>query len=177
MNIYETTQKKRKRAKQHFSSMKDRQQTEAAQTVTERNPTPSGALPVPSSSTSSTNPPPSTNDSTSESSAAPDPQVSETFRSFVDQQRSLVTEDNTDDEPLFNTNTLPARGQTTRLPLLKLTEVFDFSNMHWVEAVRSAQENSFEKELEFYELLDLDAEGEDDSMDIDNTTEQVLGFE
>ena len=38
----------------------------------------------------------------SESSAAPDPQVSETFRShgFVDQQRSSVTEDNTDDEPL-----------------------------------------------------------------------------
>ena len=45
-----------------------------------------------------------------------------------------------------------------------------------MEAVRSAQENSFEKELEFYELLDLDAEGEDD-LDIDNTTEQILGFE
>ena len=44
-----------------------------------------------------------------------------------------------------------------------------------MEAVRSAQENSFEKELEFYELLDLDAEGEDD-LDIDNTTEQILGF-
>ena len=69
-------------------------------------------------------------------------------------------------------------GQTTRLTLLKLAEVFDFSNTHWLESVQSAQENSFEKELEFYELLDLDAEGEDDgSMDIDNTTEQVLGFE
>ena len=90
----------------------------------------------------------------------------------------MVTEDNTDNEPLFNTNTLPTRGagQTTRLPLLKLTELFDFSNTHWVEAVRSAQEYSFEKELEFYELLDLDAEGEDD-MDIDITTEQILGFE
>ena len=90
-----------------------------------------------------------------------------------------MTEDNTNDEPLFNTNVLPTRrtGQTTRLPLLKLTEVFDFSNTHWANAVRSAQENSFEKELEFYELLDLDAEGEDDDMDIDNTTEQVLGFE
>ena len=42
-------------------------------------------------------------------------------------------------------------GQTTRLPLLKLAEVFDFnnSNTHWVESVQSAQEKSFEKELEF----------------------------
>ena len=54
-------------------------------------------------------------------------------------------------------------GQTTRLPLLKLSEVFDFSNTHWVESVQSAQEKSFEKELEFYELLDLDAKGEDDT--------------
>ena len=45
-------------------------------------------------------------------------------------------------------------GQTTRLSLLKLAEVFDFSNTHWVESVQSAQENSFETELEFYELLD-----------------------
>ena len=54
-------------------------------------------------------------------------------------------------------------GQTTRLPLLTLAEVFDFSNTHWVESVQSAQEKSFEKKLEFYELLDLDAEGEDDT--------------
>ena len=60
-------------------------------------------------------------------------------------------------------NTNPCgMGQTTRLSLLKLAEVFDFSNTQWVESVQSAQENSFEKELEFYELLDLDAEGEDD---------------
>ena len=32
------------------------------------------------------------------------------------------------------------------------------------------------KELEFYELLDLDADGEYD-IDVDNTTEQVLGFD
>jgi len=42
--------------------------------------------------------------------------------------------------------------------------------------VQCAQENSFEKDLKFYELLDLDAEAEDD-MDIDNTTKQVVGFE
>ena len=62
-------------------------------------------------------------------------------------------------------------GQTTRLPLLKLSEVFDFSNTHWVESVQSAQEKSFENDvvvnecvlLEFYELLDLDAKGEDDT--------------
>ena len=50
-----------------------------------------------------------------------------------------------------------------KLPLLKLDETL-------VESVQSAQENLSEKELEFYELLDLD-------MNIDNTTEQVLEFE
>jgi hypothetical protein len=56
-------------------------------------------------------------------------------------------------------------------------ELFDFSNTHWVAAVRNAQA-SFDKELAFYELfkLDLDAEGDDDVY-VDNTTEQVLGFE
>ena len=94
----------------------------------------------------------------------------------------MITEDDTDNEPLFDItgNAFPVQrgpAQTTRLPLLKLvSELFDFSNTHWVAAVRSAQEDSFDKELEFYELLDLDAEGEDD-IDIDNTTEQVLGFE
>jgi hypothetical protein len=111
--------------------------------------------------------------------------IPETFSSFVNQQRALVTEDDTDNEPLFDINTvtlpLAARrvpAQTTRLPLLKLaTELFDFSNTNWVAAVRSAQEDSFDKELEFYELLDLDAEGDDDIDTINNTTEQVLGFE
>ena len=85
---------------------------------------------------------------------APDPQldseasaIPETFSSFVYQQRELVTEDDTvtDNEPLFGINILPLaassrRGpvQTTRLPLLKLTEVF---NTHWAAAVRSAQED------------------------------------
>ena len=97
----------------------------------------------------------------------------------------MVTEDDTDNEPLFGINILPLtassrRGpvQTTRLPLLKLTEVFNFDNTHRAAAVRSAhwQEDSFDKELEFYELLDLDADGEYD-IDVDNTTEQVLGFD
>ena len=47
--------------------------------------------------------------------------------------------------------------------------------------VQSAQEDSFDRELQFYELLDLDAKGEDD-IDIDTSNnqaiiEQVLGFE
>ena len=115
--------------------------------------------------------------STPQSSESPDLQGS-TFSSFVNQQRELVTEDDTDSEPLFD-GTFPSHrpaAQTTRLPLLKLTELFDFDNTHWAAAVRSAQEDSFEKELEFYKLLDLDAEGED-NLDVDNTTEQVLGFE
>jgi hypothetical protein len=184
---------KRKRTKQHFSSMKDRQRTEAhTTTVTTSNPsgTESSSSRLESDIQGSTSE--SSTNFTSHSSSpnnspmptSPDPQAStfpETFSSFVNQQRALVIEDDTDNEPLFDINTiLPARrgpAQTTRLPLLKLAnELFDFSNTHWVAAVRNAQEASFDKELEFYELLDLDAEGEDD-VDVDNTTEQVLGFE
>ena len=91
-----------------------------------------------------------------------------------------MTEDNTDasDEPLFNTNTLPicGMGQTTRLLLLKLAEVFNFSNTQWVNLFkvhRKTQAHS--KKNSNFTSLDLDAEREDD-MDID-TTEQVLGFE
>ena len=40
----------------------------------------------------------------------------------------------------------------------------------------AAFEDSFDKELEFYELLDALAEGED-VIDIDNTTEQIPGPE
>ena len=57
-------------------------------------------------------------------------------------------------------------GQTTRL--LKLAEVFDFSNTHWVESisVQSAQDpgKAIRKRIR---LLDLDAEGEDDTDLID----------
>ena len=170
-----------KHAKQHFSSIKDRQKADA-KTATAANPSlnsmeSSSQGDHAEGSTSSDDSTSLPNIFTSTSSESPDLQGS-TFSSFVNQQWELVTEDDTDSEPLFD-GTLPSHrpaAQTTRLPLLKLTELFDFNNTHWAAAVRRAQEDSFEKELEFYELLDLDAEGEDD-LDVDNTTEQVLGFE
>ena len=106
---------------------------------------------------------------------APDLQAS-TFSSFVNQQQELVVEDDIDSKLPFD-GTLPNHrpaAQTTRLPLLKLTKLFDFNNTHWATPVRSAQEDSFEKELEFYELLDLDTEGEDD-LDVADTTQRNSG--
>jgi hypothetical protein len=70
------------------------------------------------------------------SSESPDLQGS-TFSSFVNQQWELVAEDDTDSELLFD-GTLPSHRpavQTTRLPLLKLTKLFDFDNTHWAAAV------------------------------------------
>ena len=96
---------KRKRTKQHFSSMKDRQRAEA-QTTAAANSSLSSAAPLPSSQSGhvQASPSESSTNSTSQSPTAPgDPQVStvpETFRNFVDQQRTLVTEDDTDNEPL-----------------------------------------------------------------------------
>lgn len=169
----------RKRAKQHFSSIKDRQKADP-QIATAANPSLSNtelsSYHVEGSTSSENRSTSSPNIFTSITSESPE--SSTAFSSFVNQQQELVAEDDTDSEPLFN-GTLPSHrpaAQTTRLPLLKLTELFDLDNPHWAAAVRSTQEDSFDKELEFYELLDLDAEGEDD-LDVDNTTEQVLGFE
>ena len=70
----------------------------------------------------------------------------------------------------------PSLAHSTQLPLIPLTNLFDFTNQHWLSIVRQAQESTFDKELEFYELLDLDADGEEEQIDIDDSTEQILSF-
>ena len=120
---------KRKLTQQRFSSMKDRQRTEAQTTTVAADPSSSNVQGstsmTPSESTSQSS---SRNDSAS--STAPDPQldseasaIPKTISNFVYQQGELVTEDDTVNEPLFGINILPLaassrRGpvQTTRLP-------------------------------------------------------------
>ena len=127
-------------AKQHFSSIKDCQKADA-QTATAANPS-LNSMELSSQgdhaegSTSSNNSTSLPNIFTSTSSESPDLQDS-TFSSFVNQQQELVTKDDTDSELLFN-GTLPSHrpaAHTTRLPLLKLAELFDFNNTHWPAAV------------------------------------------
>lgn len=55
----------------------------------------------------------------------------------------------------------------------KITALFDFTTTHWVTNFGHYAIRSFDEELEIYELLDMDAEGEID-VEVDETTAQVL---
>jgi hypothetical protein len=82
---------------------------------------------------------------------------------FVDLANNDITE--TDPEPIRTAAFGPQ-------PIYKL---FDFTRKHWVDAFSKLAMRSFNEELELYELLDLDAAGEDDiANDLDEDTAEAL---
>ena len=88
------------------------------------------------------------------------------FRDLVQQEVTAVTIDDPDNDPLLDTQL----GITTYL-LLPISQLFDA----WSAILTKHTQHSTEEEFALYELLDLDAEGEDDvHMGFDETTEQVL---
>jgi hypothetical protein len=89
------------------------------------------------------------------------------FRALVQQEVDAVTIDDLDNDPLF---TVP--GSTT-YPLIPISKLFDFSNKHWSDILSRHSLHNFDEELALYELLDLDAAGEDD-VELDEITTQTL---
>ena len=82
---------------------------------------------------------------------------------FVDLANNDITE--TDPEPIWTAAFGPQ-------PIHKL---FDFTRKHWVDTFSKSAMWSFDEELELYELLDLDAAGEDDiANDLDEDTVEAL---
>ena len=71
------------------------------------------------------------------------------------QQSQLVDEDKIACAPVRESTI----GQTP------IQSLFDFSCSHWVEVYSRSLIHSFDEELQLYELLDLDAEGEDSEED------------
>jgi hypothetical protein len=63
----------------------------------------------------------------------------------------MVDDDNTDCKPVRST-----------IGLTPIQSLFDFSHSHWVEMFSRSAIQSFDEELELYEMLDLDAEGVED---------------
>ena len=61
----------------------------------------------------------------------------------------------------------------------KISELFDFSNSLWSTRYSNFASMSFDEELELYDLLELDAVGEEDpetaDIDLDGTTQDILG--
>jgi len=92
-------------------------------------------------------------------------QLTNSFRSMVEQQSQLVDDDDTD--------CTPVRPSTIGLTPIK--SLFDFSRSHWVDMYSKSSIRSFNEELQLYEMLDLDAEGEDNvDVDVDDNTEDIL---
>ena len=58
---------------------------------------------------------------------------------------------------------------------VKSVELFNFTDSHWVWVYKTAAQQSFDEELELYELLDLGADGEEEvNIDVDDSTGKLL---
>ena len=74
---------------------------------------------------------------------------------------------------------LLASHRTGRTKRFLTPELFDFSNSLWSTRYSNFASMSFDEELELYDLLELDAVGEEDpetaDIDLDGTTQDILG--
>jgi hypothetical protein len=102
--------------------------------------------------------------------AAPAPSGSEprdesTFSEIIAQHTRLLDEDNEDNEPVVSEN-------WTNIPISRL---FNFTNDSWSSRYGRFAALTFEEELELYDLLEMDAEGDDDpEVRFDETTQDIL---
>jgi hypothetical protein len=89
------------------------------------------------------------------------------LRGIVETQTRRIAEDETDREPV-------TRSTIIGHPI-SLSDLFDFSQPHWVQHYENAARRSFDEELEMYELLDLDAAGEEEvDVDLDDSTGDLM---
>ncbi|KAG2355734.1 hypothetical protein BDR07DRAFT_1302396 [Suillus spraguei] len=75
-------------------------------------------------------------------------------------QRSFEDEDPTDDIPMFND--------------IPLQQLFNFKDESWVRLTEVFGMRSIDYEFEFYELVDMDMEGEDDEQTFDDMMSSMI---
>lgn len=107
---------------------------------------------------------PSDSDPQQSSSSTPSGNRNNSFTELVNQHIQSVEEDNEDNEPDHISATL------TLMPLSKL---FDINSAHWAKLYQSHVRYSYDEELALYELLELDADGEEDP-ELDDTIHDLL---
>jgi hypothetical protein len=89
------------------------------------------------------------------------------LRGIAREQAHRIAEDETDQEPVTNSTII-------RCPI-PLHHLFDFSQPDWANLYEHAARRSFDKELELYELLDLDAAGKEEiNLDLDDSTGDLM---
>ena len=92
------------------------------------------------------------------------------FEELVTQHILQGDEDNQDNETVSITMDWQNR---------KISDLFNFDNPLWSSRYSRFASMSFDEELELYDLLELDAQGEEDQecddIDLDGTTQDILG--
>ena len=87
------------------------------------------------------------------------------FWFMAEQQSQLVDEDNTDCEPV----------RQSPISVVPIQTLFNFNWSHWVDMHTRSAIRSFDEELQLYEMLNLDVEGEEDiGVDVDDDTGDLL---
>ena len=86
------------------------------------------------------------------------------FSAMISQHIQQLDEDNQDNEPISVSNHWIRK---------KITELFDFNSNDWSSRYGCFTDMTFKEELELYELLELDADGEIDP-DLDPATQEIL---
>ena len=60
--------------------------------------------------------------------------------------------------------------------LRKIADKFNYENSVWMEILKELAIHGLDDELELYELIDLDASGEDDSTMVNEMTQTLLSI-
>ena len=109
-------------------------------------------------------PTPSEPQQSSESLLTPSGNRNKSFTELVNQHIQSVEEDDEDNEPVRISDTLP---------LMPLSILFDINSTHWATVYQSHVRYGYDEELALYELLELDADGEEDP-EFDDTIHDLL---
>ena len=88
------------------------------------------------------------------------------FSTIVARHTQLLNEDNEDNEPAVISE------DWENIPISRL---FNFTNGSWSSRYARFTALTFEEELDLYDLLEMDAEGDDDpDVGFDDTTQDIL---
>ena len=97
---------------------------------------------------------------------SPDPDASDATNEFNHITESFARQTGEDDD---------GDGWMPSIVSIEIAKLFNFLNKSWIPSHEHSTSQSLDEELELYELLDLDAPGEEDiNVEIDHALDSVL---
>ncbi|KIK73108.1 hypothetical protein PAXRUDRAFT_179237 [Paxillus rubicundulus Ve08.2h10] len=88
------------------------------------------------------------------------------LRALIDGHITQGHKDNKDSAPVWGSSTLPR---------IDIQTLFNFSSSHWTEIYSGVAKQNFDDELAFYDLINMDAPGEEDfEFEVDGTMQEVI---